>query len=87
MLKIVAFKRTLRKFLNKVAAHIEGLIHPPICLFETLFSCQYPFRRKNISCRYGVCFVRHEFVALARQKGKVRIRIRENAQCMDLYRT
>jgi hypothetical protein len=26
-----------------VAVHIEGARHPPICLFETPFSCQCPF--------------------------------------------
>jgi hypothetical protein len=33
MLKIAAFKRTIRKVLNIVAAHIEGLRHPPIYSF------------------------------------------------------
>jgi hypothetical protein len=28
-----------------VAVHTEGLSHPPICLFNTLFSCQCPFNR------------------------------------------
>jgi hypothetical protein len=38
MLKITAFKQTIRKFLIIVAAHVEGL-----SLFETLFLCQCPF--------------------------------------------
>jgi hypothetical protein len=42
--KIVAFKSTIRKFLNVVAAHIRGLKFPFICLFDTLFSCQCPFK-------------------------------------------
>jgi hypothetical protein len=33
-----------KKFLNIVVAHIEGLRHPPIYLFETIFSCQCPFK-------------------------------------------
>jgi hypothetical protein len=33
-----------RKFLNTLALHIEGIRHPPICLVETLFSCQCPFK-------------------------------------------
>jgi hypothetical protein len=40
--KIVPFKRAIRKFLNMVAAHIEGLRYPPICLFETLFRVNVP---------------------------------------------
>jgi hypothetical protein len=27
--------------LNMVAVHVEDPIHPPICLFYTLFSCQF----------------------------------------------
>jgi hypothetical protein len=45
--KIVAFKGTIRIFLNMVAVHIEGLKHPPICLFDTLFSFQCPFNWFN----------------------------------------
>jgi hypothetical protein len=41
---ITALKRTIRKFLNIVAAHTEELRHCPICLFETLFSCQCRFK-------------------------------------------
>jgi hypothetical protein len=38
------FKQAIRQFLNIVSAHIEGLKGiPPICLFETLLSCQCPF--------------------------------------------
>jgi hypothetical protein len=44
LLKNVAFERTIRNFLNIVAAHIEGLRHPPIYLFGTLFSRQFPFK-------------------------------------------
>jgi hypothetical protein len=40
--KIVAFKGTIRKFLNIVAVHIEGLRHPAICLFDTLFGVNVP---------------------------------------------
>jgi hypothetical protein len=42
--KIVTSKGTIRKFFNMVAVHIEGSRHPPICLIETLFSCQCPFK-------------------------------------------
>jgi hypothetical protein len=41
--KITAFKVTIRKILNIVTAHIEGLRHPHTGLFDTLFSCQCPF--------------------------------------------
>jgi hypothetical protein len=34
-------------FKNVVASRIEGLRYPPICLFDTLFSCQCPF---NFQC-------------------------------------
>jgi hypothetical protein len=43
--KIVSFKSMIIKCLNMVAAHIEGLRHPLIYLFNTLFSCQCPFKR------------------------------------------
>jgi hypothetical protein len=39
---MVAFKRTIRKFLNIVAAHFEGLRHLQICLFVTLFCANFP---------------------------------------------
>jgi hypothetical protein len=42
-------KRTIRKFLNIVAAHIESLRHPPICFIEPLVSCQYIFKENFIS--------------------------------------
>jgi hypothetical protein len=29
------------------AVHIEGSRHPSICLFETLFSCQCPFKKED----------------------------------------
>jgi hypothetical protein len=32
----------IRKFLNTLAVHIEGIRHPPKELFATLFSCQCP---------------------------------------------
>jgi hypothetical protein len=35
--KIVAFKGTIREFLNMVAVHIEDSRHLPISLFETFF--------------------------------------------------
>jgi hypothetical protein len=38
--KIVALKRSIRKFSNIVVAYIGGQTHPPICLFETLLLCQ-----------------------------------------------
>jgi hypothetical protein len=41
--KVVAFKGTIRKFLNMVAVHIEGPSHPPICLFITPLLCHCPF--------------------------------------------
>jgi hypothetical protein len=41
--KIVVFKGTIRKFLNMVAVHIEGLRHPLIWFLDTLFSFQCPF--------------------------------------------
>jgi hypothetical protein len=37
---ILGFKRI---FFNTLAAHFEGI--PPIRLFDTLFSCQCPFKR------------------------------------------
>jgi hypothetical protein len=40
--KIVAFKGAIRKFLNILVAHIEGLRNPSTCLFDKLFSCQCP---------------------------------------------
>jgi hypothetical protein len=43
ILESVAFKRTIRKFFTIVAAHSECLRLPPMCSFETLFSCQCPF--------------------------------------------
>jgi hypothetical protein len=42
-LSIICFKRKIRKFLN-TSAHIEGLLHHRICLFETHFSCQHPLK-------------------------------------------
>jgi hypothetical protein len=33
-----------QKVLNTLAVHIEGIRHPSICLFGTLFSCQCPFK-------------------------------------------
>jgi hypothetical protein len=42
--KIVAFKRTIRKFLNIVAVDIEGLRHPSSCLFDTLFRVSVPLK-------------------------------------------
>jgi hypothetical protein len=42
--KGIAFKGTIRKFLNKLAVHIEGIRHSPKCLFDTLFSCQCHFK-------------------------------------------
>jgi hypothetical protein len=44
--KIVAFKRLIRKYLNMVAVHIEGLRYLHICSFYTLFACQRPFKER-----------------------------------------
>jgi hypothetical protein len=45
--KVVAFKGTIRKFkYTVVAAHIEGLRHPPVCLFKTLFCVSVPLIKK-----------------------------------------
>jgi hypothetical protein len=38
--KIVILKGTIRIIFNMVAVHVEVSRHPPICLLETLFSCQ-----------------------------------------------
>jgi hypothetical protein len=56
--KIVAFK-TIRKFLNTLAVHIEGLRHPPpsyAYIFDTLFWCQCPFKSKYAG-RINKCFI------------------------------
>jgi hypothetical protein len=42
LLKIVAFKRTIRKFLNTVAVHIEGIGHPPIPYLTHFFRVNVP---------------------------------------------
>jgi hypothetical protein len=44
ILIIIGFKWTIKYFLNIGAAHAKGLRHPPICLFETIFSCNCPFK-------------------------------------------
>jgi hypothetical protein len=36
--------------LNVVAAHVEGLMYPPICLFDTLFRVNIP-----LMCGPHVC--------------------------------
>jgi hypothetical protein len=41
--KTVAKKGMTRKPLNMVVVHLEGLRHPPIFLFDTLFSCHCPY--------------------------------------------
>jgi hypothetical protein len=38
----LAFKETIRKFLNMIAVHIKSSRHPPICLFETVFRASVP---------------------------------------------
>jgi hypothetical protein len=43
--KILAFKGTIRKFLNVVAAYIEDLKYPHSAYLITLFSCQCPFQQ------------------------------------------
>jgi hypothetical protein len=43
-LKKWAFHGTIRRILNVLAAHSEGLHYPPICLFDTLFWCKCPFK-------------------------------------------
>jgi hypothetical protein len=52
-----------------VVVYVEGIIHPPICLFDTLFSCQYLFKAitsykksgskpvKNVIGRYKINLV------------------------------
>jgi hypothetical protein len=40
---ILAFKGTIRKFLNVVAAHIEGQRYPPYAYFTHFFLGQCPF--------------------------------------------
>jgi hypothetical protein len=50
--KIVAFKRTISKFLNTVAVHIEGTRHHPIRLFDTLVSCQCPFNMLSRTSKF-----------------------------------
>jgi hypothetical protein len=42
--KIIAFEGMIRKILNMGAAYVKGLRNPPTCLFDTLFSCQCPFK-------------------------------------------
>jgi hypothetical protein len=44
LLKILAFKRTSRKFLITLAVRIEGMRHPPICLFDALFRVNVPLK-------------------------------------------
>jgi hypothetical protein len=52
--KILAFEGTIRKFLNMVAVHIEGSMHPPICLFETLFRVSVPVKLLFCACLLGM---------------------------------
>jgi hypothetical protein len=40
--KIVAFERIIRKVLNMVDVHAEGLRYPPICLFDIIFCVSVP---------------------------------------------
>jgi hypothetical protein len=46
--KIVAYKGTIRKYLNVVAAHIEGLGNPPSAYLTHFF-------RVNVSLRLNIC--------------------------------
>jgi hypothetical protein len=46
---IVAFKGTIRKCLNLVAVNIEGSMHPPICLFQTLFLVSVPVIKREFA--------------------------------------
>jgi hypothetical protein len=45
--KIVAYKGTIRKFLNIVAVHLVDPIQSPICFFGIFFSCQCPINSLN----------------------------------------
>jgi hypothetical protein len=40
--KILAFKETIRKFLNIVAVHIEGSGNPPFACIEHIFRVSVP---------------------------------------------
>jgi hypothetical protein len=44
VLKIVAFKGKLKQFSNMLAAHIEDIRHPTICLLDTLFRVSVPLK-------------------------------------------
>jgi hypothetical protein len=54
LFKIIAFKWTIRKILNMLTVHIEGIRHPFICLLDTLFCVSVPLIFKN---KYNFLFV------------------------------
>jgi hypothetical protein len=45
--KLVTFKGTIRKFLNVVAAHIEGLRYPPYAYLTRSFRVNVPLTEEN----------------------------------------
>jgi hypothetical protein len=51
-LKIVTFKRTIRKFLNMLAVHIEGTKHPPYAYLTHFFHVNVPL---NIKLTFSAC--------------------------------
>jgi hypothetical protein len=68
LLKIVAFERTIRNFLNTLAIHIEGVRHPTIRFF-TLFSCQCPIMDESISKWKLLQFSSKEWVLISFDTG------------------
>jgi hypothetical protein len=44
VLKIVAFKRTIRQFLNTLAVHNEGIRHPPYAYLTHFFCVNVPLK-------------------------------------------
>jgi hypothetical protein len=73
MLKLVSFKRAIRIFFKYtvVADHIEGLRHPPICLFETIFRVNVSLTIKSVdkycmSSFYSL-HILHKTVEIGRQ--------------------
>jgi hypothetical protein len=58
--KNLAFKGTIRIFLNMLAVHIEGPRHPIICLFSTLYSCHCPLN--------NLCLLRRNYIFSVTQK-------------------
>jgi hypothetical protein len=52
--KIVDFKGTIRKMLNMVAAHIEGLRHPPHASFNNNFNYKKKHPQVNFCLLVGL---------------------------------